>query len=629
MPTIKRRTVTPANGSGKSPTLKTAVHINGQKLTHLKTTTKIETVQNPVNPQYELPSFPDVATLKTPPWFKVPEDTEVDVSIIIPLFNSNKVIQKQIDSWLFENDGFTKEIIYVDDACPHNSHQVILNAWVNKKADIANGIGKILVNKSNVGFGLSCNVGAAVARGRYLLFLNADTTVTPNWLAPMLRLIENDPSIGIVGNMQVHGDYIDSAGSEWSWETTSFSHIGRNVYKGKKIERFKYNDCPADLKIAQERQMITGCCFVIPKDLFLKAEGFDANYKIGYWEDSDLCMKVKSAGYKIFYEPESVIHHSSGHSGAGRYSQANKGVFIKKWLNDEAKFENFLEGKGTLTADPKRLIKKKTVGCVIACNEEEFLEVSVDSLSSVIDEWIFVVGGNNYALSSGMCDKRGYPNDATLDIARNLQKKYGGYVIEPPGRPWRDKVEMRNAYAQYLKPGNWMWMLDGDEVYKQEQLWRITELMQTNDVLIMKFWLFWNNIDTVGIGKWDCYPQERLVKWKEGYGYRGSNHLHVSTNTDQLACKVAPTYRGNDKLFYHYSWVRPIEKIRQKLLYYKYQANNYNDTYVDNVFLKWRSDPRSVQGRTHPMGGGETMPFSGLHPTGIIEMNKLGRFKFE
>ena len=81
-------------------------------------------------------------------------------------------------------------------------------------------------------------------------------------------------------------------------------------------------------------------------------------------------------------------------------------------------------------------------------------------------------------------------------------------------------------------------------------------------------------------------------------------------------------------MFYHYSWIRPIEKIKQKLLYYKFQSGNNNDTYVDEIFLQWRKDPKSVIGRTHPMGGGSYEEFPGIHPDEIKELIQSGKFDF-
>src|SRR5690606_16549889 len=94
----------------------------------------------------------------TPDWFS--NTQPVDVSIIIPCFKSQEVLPEQINSWDLSDDGLSKEIIYVDDACPMKSHLVVLQEWEKKKAQLMSPVGKIVVNGRNAGFAFACNVGA-------------------------------------------------------------------------------------------------------------------------------------------------------------------------------------------------------------------------------------------------------------------------------------------------------------------------------------------------------------------------------------------------------------------------------------------------------------------------------------
>jgi len=569
-------------------------------------------------------------SMPIPNWF-VLKDRKVDVSIIIPMYKSQDVIKNQIRSWDLKDDGLAKEVIYCDDCCPGGSNAAVIASWSKRQKELRRAVGRIIINQNRSGFAPTCNIGANAARGEYLIFLNADCVVTPGWVKPLIDRLKSDPEIGAVGNLQLSPDgTIDSAGSEWSWLSKSFQHIGRTIHNGKRLKSaISIDKAPKDLLVAGEREMVTGCCVAISKKLFEEVGGFDEHYRIGYWEDADLSMSVQAAGYKIYYEPKSRIFHSGGHSQSSghQFASHNRMLFKSRWI-DTGRINNFIKLKRPDMSN-KTIKNNKigdVVGCVIACNEEEFLEASVSSASPLVDRWVFVIGGNEYAYKAGMCDEKGRPNDSTLEIAHKLGRKYNGIVVEP-NRLWKDKVEMRNAYASHLKKGDWMFMVDGDEVYKESQLWRITELMKHYDVLIMQFWLFWNNVRTLGTGAWENYPQERVVKWGDGYKYRGRNHLFVSNGQNELVHTLDKTWRGSEKLFYHYSWVRPVEKIRQKLFYYKYQSGNNNDSYVDNVFLKWRTDPKSVKA-THPMGRGGTAEFKGSHPPEICKLIKSGKLDF-
>ncbi len=564
-----------------------------------------------------------------PSWFN--NHKKVDVSIIVPMYRSKSEIVEQIKSWDLTNDGLTKEIIYVNDACPENSYENIVPTWNFRKKEIKGSVGKIVMMSANSGYGQACNAGANCSSGEYLLFLNADCTVTPNWLRPMYEAFQYEPKIGIVGNLQLRDDgTIDSAGSEWCWSGGHFPHIGRNIHNRKNLNKpYKWSSCPLDLKTAGPREMVTGCCFMIPRNIFMDIEGFDPSYKVGYWEDSDLNMKVATEGYKIYFEPKSKIYHKSGHSKAGahQYKNHNRELFKKRWV-DTGRIDKLINiPRANVSRNIKNSINGEVVGCVIACNEEEFLEASVESVSPFVSRFVFVIGGNEYAYKAEMCDRKGYPTDNTLEIAKTLAKKYNGVVIEPPGRLWKNKVEMRNAYTPHLNPDNWMLILDGDEVYKERQLWRLTELMKEYRVINLQYWPFWNDVNTIGTGIWDKYPAERIVKWGRGFHYRNSNHLSVSDIDGVLVKDRYNVWTGSERLFYHYSWIRPIEKIIQKRSYYKYQSNITSDNYVNDVFLKWRTNPADVR-ETHPKGGGGAETFPGTHPKQVQRLIDKGKLNF-
>jgi len=580
----------------------------------------------------------------TPSWFT--HHGAADVSIIVPMFRSRNHIEKQINTWDLSDDGLVKEVVYVDDACPVKSHEIILPTWEERRQELkGNPIGKIVTGDWNRGYGPSCNLGAKCASGKYLVFLNADAQVLPNWVLPMYELFQNDPKVGIVGNLQLKPicdrQYVDSAGSEFMWSGGHFEHIGRNIYHGTRLKQpFTLDRLPPDLMKVGQREMVTGCCFMIPRELFLQLGGYDDVYKVAYWEDSDMNMAVREKGFKILFQPASKIIHTGGHSRAHghKFNKQNKDRFYFRWVEsgfiDEIAHNRRPESK---PRPNKRSIRDcvdgEVVGCVIACNEEEFLEASVRSIAPIVDRFIFVIGGNQYAYRSGMCDARGYPTDSTLQIARSLGKQFNGTVIEPPGRLWRGKTEMRNSYAKHLKPGNWMFMLDGDEVYKEGQLWVLAKKMQRYECLRLQYYVFWNNVETLGTGQWESYPQERIVKWREGYQYKAPNHLAVSNSDGAEVANRVPTFYSDEKFFYHYSWVRPIEKIRQKMMYYQHQLKDewnqkcLSTDYVDNVFLRWRTDPEGVP-ETHPRGGGTTCQFSGIHPYEVTKLIRAGKLDF-
>jgi len=277
------------------------------------------------------------AVYRTPSWFENTEKAEV--SVIVPLYKSASVVRDLIKSWDIQNDGIRVEVIYVDDCCPHNSKDAVIAQWITRKDELSKPVGKILYSPENQGFGVACNIGARNATGDYLIFLNADTLVTPGWIRPIIRQLKKE-DVGIVGNLQLKkkGDreIIDSGGSEWSWADSSFLHIGRDCYDGKRLQNSFYsNNCPKDLFELGEREMVTGACFGIRRSLFNEIGGFNPNYRIAYWEDSEICMVLREKGYKILYQPNSRIYHQGQHSNSGghRFHEHNRSYFLNKWVN--------------------------------------------------------------------------------------------------------------------------------------------------------------------------------------------------------------------------------------------------------------------------------------------------------
>jgi ADP-heptose:LPS heptosyltransferase len=146
--------------------------------------------------------------------------------------------------------------------------------------------------------------------------------------------------VGIVGNLQLHKlgsrETIHGAGSQWDWTAGVFRHIGKEIYNHVLVQKpFALDNAPRDIFKAQEREMVTGACLGIRKELFEELGGFNPNYRIGYWEDSDLCMTVREKGYKVMYQPASKIYHKGSHSGAGghKYAHHNTNYFKNKWIN--------------------------------------------------------------------------------------------------------------------------------------------------------------------------------------------------------------------------------------------------------------------------------------------------------
>lgn len=239
-----------------------------------------------------------------------------NVSIIIPFFNNIRMTKACLESIYRKtfSPGVHYEIILVDDASrtPYS--------FAEHKRKFGSSF-RLIKNKTNLGFAKSCNRGAAVADGEYLVFLNNDIIALEGWLEGLLSAVQFNSEVGIVGSKLLYPDKtIQHAGVCFDDEHLPF-HI--------------YHRLPSAFPGANKRRefnAVTGACFLIPAVLFREIGGFDENYINGL-EDIDLCLKVRAIGKKVVYSPASVLYHleSKTRSKVPAKQVDNLAYFKKLW----------------------------------------------------------------------------------------------------------------------------------------------------------------------------------------------------------------------------------------------------------------------------------------------------------
>jgi O-antigen biosynthesis protein len=186
-------------------------------------------------------------------------------------------------------------------------------------------------NPVNLGFAGNCNAGAMRAKGDVLLFLNQDTVARDGWFEPLMSMF-NDPIVGIAGpKLVIPASPIDKTiGSHDAIQSCGGLYGGNfgpfHRYLGWFAEDWRVN-------IKERVSWITGAALAIMRDLFFKVGGFDVDYKRGYFEDTDLCEKVKAEGLEVWYCPAAVFEHTAGSSGGvpADVFKANSLRFHARW----------------------------------------------------------------------------------------------------------------------------------------------------------------------------------------------------------------------------------------------------------------------------------------------------------
>ncbi len=262
-------------------------------------------------------SAPALIGVVSPGDIDVPRADSPVVSIIIPTHGHVDYSLRCLASIAAWRPEAPIEVIVVDDAGP--AEDAALLAEVQ-------GI-RLLRNSVNLGFIGACNVAARGARGQYLLFLNNDTQVLPGWLDTMLIPIRTRDDVGAVGSMLLYPDgRLQEAGSV-IWADGTGWNFGR--LEDPASPAFQY---------LRAVDYSSGASLLVNRLVFLGMGGFDTCYTPAYYEDTDLCFRLRAQGLKTIYQPRSYVVHFEGvshgrdvTSGIKAQQLVNHKVFTERW----------------------------------------------------------------------------------------------------------------------------------------------------------------------------------------------------------------------------------------------------------------------------------------------------------
>jgi len=255
-------------------------------------------------------------------------------SIVVPVFNKLAYTAACLNSIVEHSEADRIEIIVVDDCSTDETADYLADC---------EGL-RVIRNKTNSGFIRSVNAGAAAARGEFLVLLNNDTTVSAGWLEALVETFDLFPGTGAVGARLIYPDgTLQEAGG------IIFSDAsGWNYGRGDRADRPRYN-------FASEADYVSGACLAIRRQTFCDMGGFDDLYAPAYYEDTDLCFRLRERGLAVIYQPAcTIVHHegiSSGTdetSGIKRYQNVNRRKFAERWAERLAHQPPPVPGLGAL-----------------------------------------------------------------------------------------------------------------------------------------------------------------------------------------------------------------------------------------------------------------------------------------
>ena len=234
-----------------------------------------------------------------------PGNVEPVVSVVIPMYGQLRYTVQCLKSIEDSLPSIPFEVIVVDDGSLDDSAKTLRSI---------DGI-RLIAKSENQGFIRACNDGARAAKGAYLCFLNNDTEVKSGWLDGLVRTFRDFPGTGLTGSKLLYPNGVLQEAGGIIWQDGSAANVGRGGDASLPIYNY-----------AREVDYCSGASIMIPKPLFEELGGFDEHYTPAYCEDSDLALKVRDLGYRVIYQPHSVVVH---HEGITSGTDVTQGV--KAW----------------------------------------------------------------------------------------------------------------------------------------------------------------------------------------------------------------------------------------------------------------------------------------------------------
>jgi GT2 family glycosyltransferase len=246
------------------------------------------------------------------------------VAVVIPSWNSVQLLPRCLDSVAAQD--VPAELLVVDNGSKDGALELLAERGV-----------KHLALPRNLGFAAAVNIGVARVRAEAVLVLNADTVLEPGCLRALAERLESDPGLGGVQPriLQLEeGRKRDAAAARVYSAGMALTRDGRAFEQGAGEAQGSLSETP------REVFGVCGAACLLRRELFDDLGGYDERY-FSFYEDVDLNLRARIAGWRFAYEPEAVVWHLGAASWTASFSQPgaeNARLVARNRLATQAKF---------------------------------------------------------------------------------------------------------------------------------------------------------------------------------------------------------------------------------------------------------------------------------------------------
>lgn len=234
---------------------------------------------------------------------------EIALSLIVLSWNTRDLTLDCLDSIFANPPDVPWELIVIDNASSDDSAQAITNRF-GSEPNI-----RIVVNTENLGFTGGNNQGIDMAFGNVIGLLNSDTIVPAGSMTQLYEFLTGNEDFGVVGPTLTHAD-----GSP----TTSFGYFPNpvSIFLNSLLPGWMWGKQRKALGVVPddtitepiEVDYVSGASFFVKREVIQKIGAFDSDTFFAYYEETDWCLRIKKAGWKVMFHPGVKIIHLEGKS---------------------------------------------------------------------------------------------------------------------------------------------------------------------------------------------------------------------------------------------------------------------------------------------------------------------------
>lgn len=241
------------------------------------------------------------------------------VAVVIVNFNSGDALAFSLETLDAAFPGLSWEALVVDNASSDGSERAALN---RERVTLMREPG-------NVGFAAGVNRGTAATLSPFVLVLNPDCRLAPDSGRRLLEELKEHPRCAVIGPriLNPDGTLQESARGDPNMLTGLFgrtSMLSQWFPNWSVVRRNLASDAPfSDSSSSRRVDWVSGACILVKREALTEVQGFDAGYFL-YWEDADVCRRLRNAGWETRYAPAVTVVHDVGQSSKSAKSLANR-----------------------------------------------------------------------------------------------------------------------------------------------------------------------------------------------------------------------------------------------------------------------------------------------------------------